>query len=174
VRLSLHDGSNKIGQPFTVGNIEVTAPPHQFEVPAAATTPSGPAQLVVGPEQQIDLAGYTVNQADQRLNLKLFWQPTQVITTNYKVFAQLLNSENKVVAQSDAVPAAGERPLSSWLPGEVITDTHTLPLPPDLPSDSYRIIVGLYNPVNGHRLAVVDNLGQTVADAITLTKASLP
>jgi hypothetical protein len=47
---------------------------------------------------------------------------------------------------------AGAAPTTTWLPGEIIADAYSLPLPADLPAGEYRLIVGFYNPTTGERL----------------------
>jgi hypothetical protein len=58
----------------------------------------------------------------------------------------LLDAEDQIVAQVDGPPANGELPIPGWLPGEYLTDTHSLQLPFDLPDGDYRLGVGLYDP----------------------------
>ncbi len=170
VTMSLHTGSDPAGEPFSLGSVEVTAPPHQFELPVGATTPAGPAQLA----QNVTLAGYEVALVDLALVLHLYWRAEAPLTSRYKVFAQLLAGDNRVMAQSDSFPAAGQRPTTGWLPGEVISDTHTLPLPPELPPGPYRLIAGLYQPLTGERVPVVAGYGHALPDAILLTEVRLP
>ncbi len=170
VTVSLHTGSDPAGEPFSLGSVEVIAPPHQFELPVGATTPVGPAQLA----QNVTLAGYKVALVDQALALHLYWRAEAPLTTRYRVFAQLLAGDNRVMAQSDSFPAAGQRPTTGWLPGEVISDTHTLPLSPELPPGQYRLIAGLYQPLTGERLPVVAGAGNVLPDAILLTEVALP
>ena len=42
------------------------------------------------------------------------------------------------------MPAAWERPTTTWMPGEIIEDGHTLTVSPDAPPGIYEIYVGLY------------------------------
>lgn len=71
---------------------------------------------------------------------------------DYAISAQLIDTSGRPAAQSDAQLAAG---TSSWLPGQVVTQTMTMPTP-NL-SGSYRLIVAIYNPsqVNSPRLVTV-------------------
>ena len=78
------------------------------------------------------------------------------------------------MAQSDSVPAAGQRPTTGWLPGETIADAHTLALPPDLPAGSYQLIAGLYDPLTGGRLPLMDGETAAFSDAILVSEVSLP
>ncbi len=167
----LHTGSDPAGEAFSLGPVEVTSLPRQFDLPAAAMTPTGPAQL----DQGITLAGYEMQPTGQSFNLNLYWQTQTPLTTRYKVFAQLLAADGStVVAQSDSFPAAGQRPTTGWLPGEVIADAHLLNFSTRPAPGVYRLIAGLYNPLTGQRLAVLNQEGQIAADAVLVTELTLP
>ena len=86
----------------------------------------------------------------------------------------MLNAEQVLVAQSDSVPAVGQRPTTGWLPDEIIVDAHRLSLPEDLPVGHYVLIAGLYNPLTGQRLATLDEAGGSAADAILIAEVTLP
>jgi hypothetical protein len=60
------------------------------------------------------------------------------------------------------------------LPGEIIADPHTLALAPPVAPGAYRLIAGLYNPLTGQRLAVINEQAQPVGDAIAVTEITLP
>ncbi len=164
----LHTGSDPTGEPFRLGSVTVTAPPHQFDLPAETQSPSGSGQLAEG----VSLTGYNLTPTDGQLELRLYWQTAAPLPVRYKVFAQLLAADNSVLAQSDQFPAGGERPTTGWLPGEIITDGHTLTLALDSPPGPYRLIVGLYDPLTGQRLSLRDAVGAPFADAILVTELS--
>jgi hypothetical protein len=71
------------------------------------------------------------------------------------------------MAQSDGVPAGWTRPTTGWLPGEYITDEHTLNIPDDAPAGDYVLQAGLYSP-GGERLTTPDG-----ADAIPIARLTL-
>ena len=106
----------------------------------------------------IRLAGYRLvpeaPHPGDLLTLSLYWQPQAMPTEDYTVFVQLLDLEGQVVAQGDGPPRAGQYPTSWWTAGEIIADTHIIPLPPSLPAGEYRLLVGLYRLVDGTRLPV--------------------
>jgi hypothetical protein len=174
--VSLHTGSDPAGPAFSPGTVEITAPPHRFDLPAEARSPAGTAHLA----EAVTLAGYdlrlsgTGGSPEQALDLKLYWQTSAPVTRRYKVFAQLLTAENELITQSDSFPAAGQRPTTGWLPDEIITDTHTLLLPAEVPAGDYRLIAGLYDPLTGERLPVLADNGEPASDAILITEFSLP
>ncbi len=63
-----------------------------------------------------------------------------------------MDATGGIVAQSDAAPSEWTRPTTGWLPGEYVTDTHTLILPEMLPDGPLSLRVGLYDPDTGQRL----------------------
>jgi hypothetical protein len=168
--VGLHSGSDPAGDSFLLGSVEVTAPLHYFDLPAGVSAPGGSAQLA----QQVTLAGYEIEPMDRSLAVQLYWQAGAPLERRYKIFAQLLDEANSVVAQSDSFPVAGQRPTTGWLPGEIIADAHTLALPPDLPAGAYRLIAGLYDPLTGERLPLVDGDGAGFSDAILVSELTLP
>jgi hypothetical protein len=64
-------------------------------------------------------------------------------------------------------PQAGAAPTTTWLPGEILTDPHTLSLPGELPSRDYRLITGMYDPTTGRRMPV--STGGDFVDLGTVT-----
>lgn len=109
----------------------------------------------------IRLAGYESPPAtvdpSQTLPVTLYWQAlSSDIPTGYIVFVQLLDASGRLIAQSDAVPAAGARPANEWLEGEYVTDAHELVWRTTGYSGQGRLIVGLYDPLTGERLRAAD------------------
>jgi hypothetical protein len=86
------------------------------------------------------------------LLVALRWESLRAVEKNYQVFVHLLNSADEKLAQRDGQPVQWLRPTSTWQPGEEIVDRYGLLLPNDLPTGSYTVAVGLYDPVSGQRL----------------------
>jgi hypothetical protein len=97
------------------------------------------------------------------LTVTLVWRAEDTPSASFHVFLHLLAPDGTLVAQSDGVPAGWSRPTTGWMPGEYITDVHTLSIPPDAPAGEYTLSTGLYLP-GGARLTAPDG-----ADAIRLT-----
>ncbi|HEY63562.1 MAG TPA: phospholipid carrier-dependent glycosyltransferase [Caldilineae bacterium] len=140
----------------TLGRIEVAARPHVFIPP----TPQHEVNAWFG--EHIWLLGYDVDPLPPRsgepLQVTLYWQADGEIDVSYMVFVHALGPDGNIVAQVDRVPVEGQAPTTSWLPGEVITDTYTLALPGEDQSVQ-ALTVGLYEPRTGQRLpAVVDGV----------------
>ena len=87
------------------------------------------------------------------LLIGLRWRSLSAPDRRLKVSVQLLNDRNQVVVQRDGEPGGGTIPTTDWQEGDVVADNHGLPLPPGTPPGSYRLIVALYDPENGVRLA---------------------
>jgi hypothetical protein len=143
-----------------IGQIAVTAPLHTFTsptLPHSLDTTLGEIATLVG----FDLAGEM--QSGNTLTVTLVWRAEETPTTSYRVFLHLLDAEGNLVAQSDGVPAGWTRPTTGWLPGEYVTDTHTLTIPPEAAPGEYTLQAGMYVPGDA-RLTAADG-----SDAIHLT-----
>jgi energy-converting hydrogenase Eha subunit B len=119
-----------------------------------------------------DLDGGVIGQTlvpGQDLAITITWQAEATPQQNYVVFVQLLDAANQVQAQHDDQPGDGALITATWAPGEYVGDTHRLSLPADLPSGEYRLIVGMYLPDSGERLAVFDEAGQSIGNDLTLS-----
>ncbi|CAG0967185.1 hypothetical protein ARNL5_01371 [Anaerolineae bacterium] len=102
------------------------------------------------------LVGYTIQPStliakpDETIQITLYWQRERSLTTDYRVFVQIVEPySTRVFAQSDAMPANWTRPTSSWAEGEVIEDTHTLKIFSDAAPGTWQIVVGLYELIEG-------------------------
>ncbi len=132
--------------------------------PAAAAPPT----FVQGAELAdfIRLVGFDVapftGQPGEAQQIALHWQALQPIPANLTSFVHLVASDGARIAQSDHLLGGVYYPTSLWQPGEILLDRHSLTLPSDAPPGPYRLIVGLYELVDGAPRAV---------GAITLAEA---
>ncbi|CAG0934595.1 hypothetical protein TFLX_03569 [Thermoflexales bacterium] len=94
------------------------------------------------------------NHAGGRLAVNLIWRAAGQPTADYTVFVHLLDSKGMPVGQGDGDPVSGLRLTSSWRPGEVIADRHTIPLHINLLPGEYTLYTGLYQRATGDRVAV--------------------
>ncbi len=104
------------------------------------------------------LVGYSVigdmTDRTQPFNLSLVWKADQASTASYTVFAQLISSDGRVLAQSDSLPANGARPTTGWRTGEYIVDDHTVTFHADASAGTAKLIVGLYDAATGQRVPI--------------------
>lgn len=164
-RLALRDGP-------ALGQLRIDAPGRTTETPPLQqpigetfSLPDGsPAATLVGLAQQSGVGPpCTVTlPAGSTCALILVWQAKATLPESYHVFLHLVDEAGNLIAQTDGVPAAWTRPTTGWLPGEVIADTHILPLPESLPDGPLWLRIGLYDPATGERLTTA------AGDAVTL------
>ncbi|MCL4465132.1 MAG: glycosyltransferase family 39 protein [Chloroflexi bacterium] len=100
--------------------------------------------------------------AGQKVDLTLYWQARDETDVSYKVFVHLLDADNKIWGQQDAIPGNGSLPTTSWLSGEVITDHYQFALDPAAPPGRYLLEVGMYDPATGKRVPVRNEEGDRV------------
>lgn len=124
---------------------------------AGQPLPEGARPVDVAFPGGIRLAGYEVAPKTiargRSLRVTLYWRSAVAPVTSYTVFAQLVGTEPRPVAQHDGPPAYGAYPTNVWQPGDLVRDPHEMAIPDGLPPGRYRLIVGLYQPDRGQRLA---------------------
>lgn len=109
------------------------------------------------------LADSTIHVGDE-LQLTLHWRARNALTTNYTIFAHLLDAAGALRAQKDSPPLDGARPTSAWVAGEELEDHLSFILPDDLSAGAYQLEVGLYDSATGVRLPLRDANGNRLAD----------
>jgi hypothetical protein len=85
----------------------------------------------LGPDIVVLNAKVSEDNSSQQAELAITWQTAQPLPFDYNVFFQALTDTPEgveVVAQLDEQPLQGERPATTWIPGEIFTDTYTLDL----------------------------------------------
>jgi hypothetical protein len=91
------------------------------------------------------------------LKLTFYWRSESPLSLDYTTFVHVRNQAGENVAQQDQPPLNGAYPTSLWDPGEIIADEITVALPPELPAEEYKIVIGLYDFYTGQRLLVPGN-----------------
>ncbi|MCC6613617.1 MAG: DUF2142 domain-containing protein [Anaerolineae bacterium] len=135
-RMMLPDGE----ETFTLGQVDLLPRFSDLDVPNPIT---------INFAHQVELVGYALSdlspaQGDE-VTLTLYWRGLAPLQTDYVVFAQIIDPiTTTIYAASDAMPAAWERPTTTWVPGEIVEDAHTLTVSTDAPPGIYEIYVGLY------------------------------
>ncbi len=118
---------------------DITASSRSFVVPALAQE----IEAVFG--GQIELLGLTsdlpdIGPGNDPVSVDLVWRSVETPTADYTVSLQWLGTDDRPAAQADALLPG---PSGTWLPGQVVTQSVTVPLPPQ-PGD-YRLVAVLYN-----------------------------
>lgn len=126
-------------------------------------TSAAPSDLIqvqanVNLGKEIQLANYKYPAAPRVVSefvpIELAWVPLETPQTRYKVFAQLLDAQGRLVSQRDTEPRDGFDPTDEWTTRDLRVDRVAIPIPPGLSSGEYRLIVGMYRADNGARLPV--------------------
>jgi hypothetical protein len=135
-----------------------------------------PTEIRARFDDLVELGGYSVDWSamapDNSVPLVLYWRPlTADVPRPFKVFVQLRNGQDEIVAQVDHYIFEG------WLSvdvlrdlmgqGEWLRDGVQLTIPSPLSRDRYRLLVGLYDEMTGERVPVQnDTSGE---NAVVLT-----
>ena len=156
------------GQRISLGDLNLGPSTRLFDVPPV----ENPISVLLG--EQIRLLGASSDvplTPGAPLTVTLVWQAAVAPQSAYTVFVHLVDDAGKIVAQSDAPPAAGYT-TDRWAPGEVVIDSHTLR---PQTAGRYRLLAGMYDPVNGQRLAAQDEGGRSLPEhAIPLGQVNVP
>lgn len=120
-----------------------------------------PPGMVVSDRHRFDpsfeLLGYTwdqgTGQPGQTLHLTLYWRTSARQSINYSSFVHLLDASGQRVVGADNLHVA-DYPTSWWRVGAYARDVHQVVLPASLPPGTYRVEVGLYDPIRGRQLKI--------------------
>lgn len=106
--------------------------------------------------------------------IELEWRPLKLPpTARYKIFAQLLDAQGRLVSQRDTEPQDGFMPTHQWTRDETIVDKLAIPIPPGIAPGTYQVIVGLYRGDTGERLPVQSSVTGTKGDFVSLGEVEL-
>lgn len=152
------EGGGQAGPELELGLLQVGVRERRFQVPPlaccrlerrleqlaslAAFDPGGPAAAGAPPRLEA--------RPGEILPLKLYWQAREETSQSYKAFVHLVDAAGRLAAQHDSVPGLGDSPTTSWVPGQVVEDSHPLSLPAD--PGRYRLLAGLYDEATGRRI----------------------
>jgi 4-amino-4-deoxy-L-arabinose transferase-like glycosyltransferase len=122
----------------------------------------------------IRLWGYEIKTSQGRIRpgdelpVTLVWRDELPVERDYHVFLHLMDESDHLLAQDDGAPAEWTRPTTTWRPGEIIVDNHSIKVPADAPAGVAYLWVGLYDPAGSGRLPVIGAAPGEPADRILL------
>lgn len=151
---------------WVLGPIQVTGRARSFEIP--------PMMHPVGADfgEQVTLLGYDLDlspgEEGGTVRLILYWQAQREMETGYKVFVHLLDAGGMIVSQVDREPQAGAAPTTGWLAGEIVVDEIEVPVTEAMAA-TQSIAVGLYDPLTGKRVPVLNSAGVVVGDRVVVS-----
>ncbi|MEQ8674641.1 MAG: hypothetical protein RLP44_16395 [Aggregatilineales bacterium] len=109
-----------------------------------AIIPDEVTRLDASYEEGITLGGYTLDETDAGLNVSLWWQVSATPTQDYNISVHLIDENGDILAQGDGAPQNGQFFTSLWRAGDIIRDTHLIPLEAGLPAEATGIRIGIY------------------------------
>ncbi|MCL6429589.1 MAG: hypothetical protein K6V36_01855, partial [Anaerolineae bacterium] len=128
--------------------------------------------LAVTLDGRVRLVGYDLDRtalpAGETLTLTLFWKPLEPLAPGHRTFAVLRAWDGAIWV--GAAGRSGTEAGRAWQPGQVITDTLRLVLPPDMPPGEYYVDAGMYAGAASQRLSVVGRGGRVEGDRYALTR----
>ena len=135
------------GTALLVGTVEVRQYARTFELPQSPRHPMRVEAASLGTLIGVDISEISAST----LTVTLYWKATASSKEATTAFVHLIGPDGTLVAQSDHEPQNGEAPTSSWVPGQIILDTHTLALPAEMAPGRYNLFTGLYDTDSGLR-----------------------
>lgn len=101
------------------------------------------------------------------ITLRLEWMVSSPPQQPVEIFVHLL-CDGEQIAQADG-PALGRvYPFALWQPDERWRDIRYFVLPADRQASCLHVLIGLYDPATGNRIAVTDSAGHSV-DGVSLS-----
>ena len=148
----------RVGEPVSIGQVEVQTVQREFERPEVEV----PAGVFFG--DSLRLLGYDIKQSADELDITLHWQALRRMDVAYKFFVHVFDPKTgELVAQVDFMPRGWAYPTHWWEEGEFVSDKITLAVS-DMPPGKYPVAIGAYDPDTGVRLPVTGAAGAGSAE----------
>lgn len=143
---------------------------------AVERPPLHPRQVALG--GVMGLVGYDQAPVSARpgepLTVTLYWQPQSEVGFDYSSYVHLVDEAGRGITQSDHQPGGDFYPISLWRPGELVSDSHVLAIPPDVAPGVYRLVVGMYRYPSLEPLGGPADLGLLAVKDPTSVQTALP
>jgi hypothetical protein len=152
-----------VANPWTEEALGTSFIADYIEVAGLSKEPTIPLEPVTIFEEPLGLDGIALD-GDLRptipLSITIFWKVMGDISQPYTMFVHLVDANGQIVAQRDQPPLGGFIPMDKWHPMSSMID-NVIVVPPDtLAAGRYELRVGLYNPIDGERLKIVEGTEQ--------------
>ncbi len=135
-----------------------------------------PNPMTVNFGDEAELVGYDISNLTmypgKKITVTFYWRALHSLATDYHVFAQILEpNTTHVFGGSDK-----QQMSTTWKPGDVIKDEHTIVIHDDAPPGTWQLQVGMYkstpdNPFQ--RLRIITQDGGQADDALQLTRVKM-
>jgi hypothetical protein len=125
----------------------------------------------------IQLVGYHLEPTryvpGESLQLVLYWQTFDELSQDYTIFVHIVDGSGNIVAQWDSKPRQNDLPTTAWRVGEIVDDLHPVPLPPDMPTGEYQILLGMYDWQSGIRVPAFGRSGEEFPNAAVVLETKI-
>jgi hypothetical protein len=111
---------------------------------------------------QIRLLGFEAPEAGavgSEIHVTLYWEAIRPPDDDYVAFVHLVGPAGQPATSHDGVPMNRRYSTLGWHPGDIVPDTHPLPLKPDMSPGTYTLKVGMYRWPGMERLPARDGEG---------------
>ncbi len=145
-------------QAFTVGfllggqAVEPRTPTIVRSLDRAAASVEGeltPLAFMFG--EKIGLEGVVVDEVAEGIAVTLLWRAEDRISADLTAFVHIFDDDGTLLTQSDTKPVNGQLPTWCWVKGEIVADTHLLPITNGIHGTAS---IGLYSLRTGKRMIV--------------------
>lgn len=154
-----------------------------YQIPAGARAQFSPqVPTEANWDNQIELVGYDLAENELEpgatITINLYFKPLVDMAKNYIVFIHLWGepdpeSGNIIYGQQDREPCFQSYPTSFWHVGEVVRDTFSFSIAPEVKAGTYRLAVGIYRWPELTRLPLVESNLASEGDAIILREVQI-
>ncbi len=111
----------------------------------------------------------------EALHVVLYWQPLAPIEQDLASYVHLTDRRANLLGQTSGLPASGQLPTVSWIPGQIVVDPYTVFVDTSAQTPIVmRVEAGLFNPENYEFIDAKDDAGQPVSSIITEMKVIPP
>ena len=142
-----------------------------YAVPSATAPPTVPVGVRFGSAVVLDgySLGATPITVGEAMCLRLSWRAVAALG-DYKLTLRLFDAAGHQLAQVDGRPQGGQRPTPTWRPGEAVTDSYGVVVPPGSLPGRYEMRVGVYDAAGGAALDAFDAAGRPLGVLVPLTR----
>jgi hypothetical protein len=152
--VGISDGKQAIPCALADVPVDVAIAQETIVRPAAVLTPTSRLDAPVDFGGYFDLVGVAPVATTEGWQVTLWWQAKADAPQNYTVFVHLLDPQGHVIAQSDSPPVRGLSPTAAWREGDIIQDTHVVPIQAQ---PAAALLIGVYDPATLARLSATQN-----------------
>lgn len=113
----------------------------------------------------IEFIGYDLDKVTikpgQSFRITYYWQALTPIEQDYKVFVHFVSESGEIEFQQDHYPVDGIYPTTEWQVGDIIRESYVVIVPSNVEPGSYRINIGMWDPIDSHQLVILGDNEQS-------------